>query len=208
MLVYLILILLPGSTAAASECVELKVPSGVLEKGERLPKGWQPFQFGAAGNARKIRVLKLDDKKNKVAIGIAVAPGGGGHDVFTNIKLDESLAYRVSVEFSLKAIKKTAKSLLPGKIDVPCEQLAAGEIVARTDEPVSSKTIKQADLESSRFWKFNKSYELSKSDIPNLEKVDTLRQVIVVVQNEGDSGIPHGAIIADDFKPDLVPSKK
>lgn len=208
MLKYLLLVALLGSTATASEDVELTVPSGDFEKGELPPKGWQPFQFGAAGDARKIRVLKLDDKKNKAAIEIGVAGGGGGHGMFTDIKLDAPLAYGESIDFELKAMMKTAKSLSSGKVDVHFELLAAGEIVARTDELGSSKTIKQADLESLEFRKFNKSYELSKSDVPNLDRVDTLRLVIVVVQDEGDSGISHGAIVVDDFKAYLVPSKK
>ena len=208
MLKHLLLIALVGSTATASEDVELKVPSGDFEMGELPPKGWQPFQFGAAGDARKIQVLKLDDKKNKAAIEIGVAGGGGGHGMFTDIKLNEPLAYGESIEFELKAMMKTAKSLSSGKVDVHFELLADGEVVARTDELGASKEIKQADLDSTEFKKVSQSYKISKFDVPDLNKVDTLRLVIVVVQDEGDAGISHGAIVVDDFKAHRIPAKK
>lgn len=208
MLKHLLLIALLGSTATASEDVELKVPSGDFEKGELPPQGWQPFQFGSGGDATKIKVLKLDDKKNKAAIEIGVAGGGGGHGMFTDIKLDQPLAYGESIQFELKAMMKTAKSLSSGKVDVHFELLAAGEVVARTDELGSSREIKQADLNSKEFKKISQSYKISKFDVSDLDKVDTLRLVIVVVQDEGDAGVSHGAIVVDDVKAHRVPAKK
>lgn len=208
MLKHVCLLAILGSTATASETIDLKVPSGDFENAEQPPQGWQPFQFGAAGDARQVRVLKLDDKKNKAAIEIGVAGGGGGHGMFTDMKLDQPLAYGESIDFELKAMMKTAKSLSSGKVDVHFEFLAAGEVAARTDELGASKSIKQADLNSTEFKKISKSYEIKKADVPNLEKVDTLRLVIVVVQDEDDAGISHGAIVVDDVKAHRTPAKK